>query len=68
MFTALSNISCFENIHDDGVTAGCGAFRMKKTITNYVEATLLAADHDCLYLYEQGAKDCVALLKKLEVL
>ena len=25
-------------------------------------------DHDCLYLYEQGAKDCVALLKKLGVL
>ena len=41
---------------------------MKKAITDYVEATLLAADHDCLYLYEQGAKDCVALLKKLGVL
>ena len=40
----------------------------KKVITDYVEATLLAADHDCLYLYEQGAKDCVALLKKLGVL
>ncbi len=38
---------------------------VKKAITDYVEATLLAADHDCLYLYEQGAKDCVALLKKL---
>ena len=32
------------------------------------EATLRAADHDCMYLYEQGAKDCVALLKKLGVL
>ncbi len=41
---------------------------VKKSITDYVEATLLAADHDCLYLYEQGAKDCVALLKKLGVL
>ena len=41
---------------------------VKKAITDYVEATLLAADHDCLYLYEQGAKDCVALLKKLGVL
>lgn len=29
---------------------------------------MLAADHDCLYLYEQGAKDCVVLLKKLGVL
>lgn len=35
---------------------------------DYVEATLLAADHDCLYLYGQGVKDCMALLKKLEVL
>ena len=25
-------------------------------------------DHDCLYLYVQGAKDCVELLKKLGVL
>lgn len=41
---------------------------VKKSITDYVEATLLAADHDCLYLYEQGAKDCVELLKKLGVL
>ena len=41
---------------------------VKKSITDYVEATLLAADHDCLYLYVQGAKDCVALLKKLGVL
>lgn len=24
---------------------------VKKAITDYVEATLLAADHDCLYLY-----------------
>lgn len=41
---------------------------VKKAITDYVEATLLAANHDCLYLYAQGAKDCVALLKKLGVL
>jgi len=25
---------------------------VKKSITDYVEATLLAADHDCMYLYE----------------
>ena len=41
---------------------------MKKAITDYVEVTLRAADHDCLYLYVQGAKDCVELLKKLGVL
>ncbi len=41
---------------------------VKKAITDYVEATLLAADHDCLYLYARGAKDCVTLLKKLGVL
>ena len=41
---------------------------VKKAITDYVEATLLAADHDCLYLYVQGAKECVTLLKKLGVL
>ena len=41
---------------------------VKKAITDYVEASLLAADHDCLYLYAQGAKDCVALLKKLGML
>jgi len=41
---------------------------VRRSITDYVEATLLAADHDCMYLYEQGAKDCVALLKKLGVL
>ncbi len=41
---------------------------VKKAITEYVEATLLAADHDCMYLYVQGAKDCVAFLKKLGVL
>ena len=41
---------------------------VKKAIMDYVEATLLAADHDCMYLYEQGAKDCVSLLKRLGVL
>lgn len=41
---------------------------VKKAITDYVEVTLRAADHDCLYLYVQGAKDCVELLKKLGVL
>lgn len=40
---------------------------VKKTVTEYVEASALAADHDCLYLYAQGAKDCVELLKRLGV-
>ena len=35
---------------------------------DYVEVTLLAADQDCLNLYEEGAKGCVSLLKKLGVL
>ena len=41
---------------------------VKKAITDYVEVTLLAMNHDCLYLYKQGSKNCVALLKKLGVL
>lgn len=41
---------------------------VKKSVTDYMEVALLAADHDCMYLYVQGAKDCVNLLKKLGVL
>ncbi len=29
---------------------------------------MMAIDHVCMYLYVQGAKDCVMLLKKLGVL
>lgn len=32
-----------------------------------METSMLATDHDCLYLYVQGAKDCVELLKRLGV-
>lgn len=46
----------------------CLSDDIKNAITEYVEATALAADHDCMYLYVQGAKDCVELLKKLGVL
>ena len=41
---------------------------VKRTVTEYIEASALAADHDCLYLYVQGAKDCIELLKRLGVL
>ena len=41
---------------------------VKKSVIDYMTVALLAADHDCMYLYVQGAKDCVNLLKKLGVL
>lgn len=37
-------------------------------LDDYIVKTNLIADHDCAYLYVQGAKDCVELLKKLGVL
>lgn len=40
----------------------------QKVLTDYFVKTNLIADHDCQHLYVQGAKDCVELLKKLEVL
>lgn len=39
-----------------------------KIITDYFEKTNLIADHECTYLYVQGARDCIELLKKLGVL
>ncbi len=33
---------------------------VKKTVMEYIETSALAADHDCLYLYVQGAKDCMS--------
>lgn len=44
------------------------AGRSEKIITDYVEATMMAIDHVCMYLYVQGAKDYMMLLKKLGVL
>lgn len=41
---------------------------VKKTVMEYIETSVLAADHDCLYLYVQGAKDCIELLKRLGIL
>lgn len=41
----------------------------KRIIFNqYIEIKELIADHDCKYLYIQGAKDCVRLLKELGTL
>ena len=41
---------------------------VKMTVTEYIETSALVADHDCLYLYVQGAKDCIELLKRSGVL
>ncbi len=40
----------------------------QKILTDYFEKTNLIADHECLHLYVQGARDCVELLKKLGAL
>jgi hypothetical protein len=39
-----------------------------KLLNDYFEKTNMIADRECAYLYVQGAKDCVKLLKKLGVL
>lgn len=40
----------------------------QQILDDYIVKTNLIADHDCAYLYVQGAKDCVELLKKLGAL
>lgn len=40
----------------------------QRILEDYFVKTNLTADHDCQYLYVQGAKDCVELLKKLGAL
>lgn len=40
----------------------------RQALEDYFIKTQLIADHECQHLYVQGAKDCVELLKKLEVL
>lgn len=37
-------------------------------INQYIAKSSVAADKDCAFLYVQGAKDCVRLLKALGVL
>lgn len=39
-----------------------------QVLNDYLVKTSLIADHECEYLYVQGAKDCIELLKKLGVL
>ena len=40
----------------------------RQVVEDYMTAINLDAQEDCEYLYVQGAKDCVELLKKLGVL
>ena len=40
----------------------------RQVLEDYFVKTNLIADHECQYLYVQGAKDCVELLKKLGAL
>lgn len=40
----------------------------QEILTDYFEKTNLIADHECVFLYVQGAKDCVELLQKLGAL
>lgn len=40
----------------------------RQVLEDYFVKNSLIADHECHYLYVQGAKDCVELLKKLGVL
>ena len=39
-----------------------------QVLNNYLINTSLIADHECEYLYVQGAKDCIELMKKMGVL
>ena len=40
----------------------------QKILTDYFEKTNLIADYECAFLYVQGAKDCIALMKKIKAL
>ena len=40
----------------------------RQVIDDYITKTNRIAQHECEYLYVQGARDCVELLKKLGVL
>ena len=40
----------------------------QKILINYFEKNNLIADHECAFLYVQGAKDCVEVLQKLGAL
>lgn len=40
----------------------------RQAVEDYIVTINLITQHECEYLYVQGAKDCVELLKKLGVL
>ena len=40
----------------------------RQAVDDYITTTNRIAQHECEYLYVQGAKDCVEMLKKLGVL
>lgn len=40
----------------------------RQILEDYIVKSSLIAQHECQYLYVQGAKDCIVLLKKLGVL
>lgn len=40
----------------------------RQILDDYFTKTNLIADHECAFLYVQGARDCVELLKKLGAL
>ena len=39
----------------------------RQAVDDYITTTNRIAQHECEYLYVQGAKDCVEMLKKLGV-
>lgn len=43
------------------------AIKERQILEDYFLKTSLMADRECTYLYIQGAKDCVEVLKKLGV-
>lgn len=40
----------------------------RQIVEKYIEKINYIADQECKYLYVQGAKDCVCLLKKLGII
>ena len=40
----------------------------RQAVDDYITTTNRIAQHECEYLYVQGAKDCVEMLKRLGVL
>ena len=63
-FPALSDLDALHQTQEGGaVQSSSSSWEQSRIRFSHS----LAADHDCLYLYVQGAKDCVELLKRLVV-